>query len=207
MKKTRIASYLLAGKAASFPLSSTNSFADAATDFVLDMLTTKMTVLERSAPGIRVNSEHEAVTLSSDVIICNNPLPKTMNVVVTGAQQGQTLYLVASSDKDYSPYLALNSKLRIGINNQVFITVAQINNTPLPGDSGVITQATSAISIPVDLNKLAAAGLMNGDKFYLQAALFPTLSGPDMWNLATYSELDTIFVNNKSTSAYGACAN
>lgn len=215
MKKKRFASYLLAGKAATLPFAIGNAQADAYPAYT-DILTSKVSIIEQPATGVRlytISSSSSSSTYggsygstTGDAAVCSTAMPSVMNVVVTGVKQGDTLYLVASSTKDDQTYLSIDSRLRIGRTNQEIISAFRVGGTPLIGDDGsAMNGSTSALSIPVDLNKLKNAGLLNNGKFYLQAALFPTLTGANIWGQARISELDEISVSSAgcTSSTYG----
>ncbi len=214
MKKKRFASYLLAGKAATLPFAINSSHADVYPSYT-DILTSKVSLIEQPASGVKLMTISTSASSNSysstaysggnDAAVCNNPMPSVMNVVVTGVKQGDTIYLVAATDKDSAAYLAIDKRLRVGTTNQVIISAFRANGTPLIGDDGsAMNNSTTAISIPVDLNKLKNAGVLNNGRFYLQAALFPTLSGANVWAQARLSELDEISVGSAGCSTtYG----
>jgi hypothetical protein len=212
MKKKRFASYLLAGKAATLPFAINSSHADVY-PYYTDILTSKVSLIEQPTTGVKLMTiassassyspySSTAYSGGNDAAVCNNPMPSVMNVVITGVKQGDTIYLVAATDKDSPTYLAIDNRLRVGTTNQVIISAFRANGTPLIGDDGsAMNNSTTAISIPVDLNKLKNAGVLNNGRFYLQAALFPTLSGANVWAQARLSELDEVSVGSAGCSS------
>lgn len=213
MKKKRFASYLLAGKAATLPFAINSSHADVY-PYYTDILTSKVSLIEQPTTGVKLmtiassasSNPYSSTTYGggNDAAVCNNPMPSVMNVVVTGVKQGDTVYLVASQTKDSAPHLALDNRLRVGTDYKI-ITAFRIGGVGMPGDDGSMGKSTSAVSIPVDLNKLKNAGVLNNGTFYMQAALFPTLEGSNIWAQARMSELDEISVGSAGcSSTYGA---
>lgn len=219
MKKKRFASYLLAGKAATLPFAINSSHADVMPSYT-DVMTGKATLIEQPAPGVKLltistsassgstygGSTYGGSTYSGgDAAVCNAPLPAIMNVVVTGVKPGDNIYLVAASDKDAALMLAYDSRLRIGTTNQTVIAAFRISSSNLGGEESAMAGSISSVSIPVDMNKLQAKGLLTSGKFYLQAAMFPVLSGTGVFTQARFTELDEVSVSTAGCSTtYGS---
>lgn len=206
MKKKRFASYMLTGKVAAIPFMNTNSFADVVPSYT-EILSKNVSVIEIPATGIRLMATTTASTYGgTNASICSTTLPSTINVVVTGAHPGNTVYLAASSNKDDGAFQGLNSKIRVGSENFTVISSFTLANNPIQEEAGTFSQSTSPISIPVDIAKLQQKNLFANNKFYIQAVIFPSMEAESLWANARVSELDEIAVNTtgcSSTSAYG----
>lgn len=222
MKKKRFASYLLAGKAATLPFAINSAQADVTPSYT-DVMTGKATLIEQPAPGVKLLTISTSASSSStyggsaytggstyggggsDAAVCSAPLPSVMNVVVTGVKPGDNIYLVAAADKDAQLMLAYDSRLRIGTTKQTVIAAFRISGSDLGGmDNGAMAGSISSVSIPVDLNKLKSRGLLDAGKFYLQAAMFPVLSGTGIFTQARFTELDEVSVSSAGcSSTYG----
>ncbi|MBS4097293.1 MAG: hypothetical protein KGZ83_10720 [Sulfuricella sp.] len=212
MKKKRFASYLLAGKAATLPFAINNAQADAIPTYA-DVVTSKVSLIEQPATGVKLltvagsssSSTYGGSYSGGDAAVCSTSMPSVMNVVLTGVKQSDVIYLAASADKDASVHLAVDNRIRVGSTNLTVITAFRMGGTALPGDDGSLAQATSSVSIPVNLTKLKNSGMFSGGKFYLQAFLFPTLDGANIWAQARVSELDEIAVSTVGcSSTYGS---
>lgn len=214
MKKKRFASYLLAGKAATLPFAIGSSHADVTPSYT-DVMTGKATLIEQPAPGVKLLTISTSATSGStyggsaysggDAAVCSAPLPAVMNVVITGVKPGDNIYLVAASDKDAALMQAYDSRLRIGTTNQTVVAAFRISSSNLGGEEGSMAGSISSVSIPVDMNKLQAKGLFTSGKFYLQAAMFPVLTGTGVFTQARFTELDEVSVSTAGcSSTYGS---
>ncbi|MDP2852091.1 MAG: hypothetical protein Q8O23_01665, partial [Gallionella sp.] len=124
MKKTRFASYLLTGKAATLPFMINNSMADVA-PYYTELTSQNLSIIEQPATGVKLLTTTISASGSSygaDAQVCNAPLPGLMNVVITGVRPNDTVYLVASSDKDSPANLAISPKARIGTSNMALVS-------------------------------------------------------------------------------------
>ncbi len=205
MKKKRFASYMLTGKVAALPFIN-SSFADVVPSYT-EVLSKNVSVIEMPATGVRLMSTTAASTYGgSDASICSTTLPSTINIVVTGANPGNTVYLAASSNKDDGAFQSLNSKVRLGADNFTVISSFTLGNSPIQEEAGSFSQSTSPVSIPVDIAKLQQKNLFTHGKFYIQAVIFPSTDPEILWSKARISELDEIIVSGtvcSSTSTYG----
>ena len=211
MKKNRFASFLLTGKAATLPFMFNSSFADVVPTYT-DILSTTPSLIELPATGVRLYSTTVASNLGgssyggtakgTDAALCSTSLPTTMNIVITGAKPGDTVYLVASSNKDDGAYTALNAKIRVGNNDFSIVTSFALANSAIQESGGSYSKSTSPISIPIQLsnNSFIKKGI-----FYFQAVIFSTLDPLTMWTNARVSELDQITVSSAGCpSTYGS---
>ncbi len=211
MKKNRFASFLLTGKAATLPFMFNSSFADVVPSYT-DILSTSASLIELPATGVRLYSTTVASNLGgssyggtakgTDAALCSTSLPTTMNIVITGAKPGDTVYLVASSNKDDGAYTALNAKIRVGNNDFSIVTSFALANSAIQESGGSYSKSTSPISIPIQLsnNSFIKKGI-----FYFQAVIFSTLDPLTMWTNARVSELDQITVSSAGCpSTYGS---
>lgn len=206
MKKKRFASYMLTGKVAAIPFINNNSFADVTPSYT-EVLSKNVSVIEMPATGIRLMTTTTASTYGgTDASICSTTLPSTINIVVTGAHPGNTVYLAASSNKDDGAFHSLNSKIRVGSENFTVISSFSLANNPIQEEAGSFSQSISPISIPVDIAKLQQKNLFANGKFYIQAVIFASMDPETLWSNARISELDEIAVSTagcSSTSTYG----
>ncbi len=209
MKKKRFASFLLTGKAAASPLIINTSFADVVPLYT-EVLSTSVSIIEIPATGVRLNTTSVSAAASStysDAAICSTSMPATMNVVITGANPGNTVYLVASSNKDDGSFKSMSSKIRVGMHDFTIISSFSLSNSPIEENGGAFSKSISPISIPVDLNQLQQKNLFNNGTFYFQAVIFSTLDPSTMWASARFSELDQISVSSAGCpSTYGGSA-
>lgn len=217
MKKSRFASYLLTGKAATLPFMIGNSLADVMPTYT-ELLAQKASIIEVPANGVRLLTTTVSVSGSSygggsyggsgyDAQVCSSPVPGMMNVVITGVKTDEFVYLVASSDKDSPTNLAIHPSARIGTANMTLVSGFKFVGQESAADASSLKQAVSAVSVPVDMNKLQAKNLFAGGQFYLQAFIFPTLDPINVWQQARVSELDLISVSTAGcSSSYGGPA-
>lgn len=208
MKKKRFASYMLTGKVATLPFMINSSFADVVPTYT-EALSESVSVIETPATGVRLMTTTVSAGASStyggtDAAICSTSMPTTMNVVITGAHPGNTVFLVASSDKDDSFMQTVNPNIRVGTVNMTIVSSFSLGDNPITEEAGAFSQSTSPISIPVDLSKLQLKNLFTNGKFYLQAVIFSTMNQSTMWQTARVSELDEIVVGTAGCpSTYG----
>jgi hypothetical protein len=207
MKKKRFASYLLTGKAATLPFMINSSFADVVPSYT-QVLSANVSLIEMPATGVRLNTIAASSTYGgADAAICSTSVPQTMNIVITGAKPGDTVYLAASSNKDDGSLTGLSPKLRIGQQDFTIITSFSLNKSAIQEKAGNFSKSISPISIPVDLNKLQQSNLFNNGIFYFQAVIFSTGDSSTMWASARVSELDQISVSSTGCpSTYGGSA-
>lgn len=209
MKKSRFASYLLTGKAATLPFMINSSLADVTPTYT-ELLSQKASIIEVPATGVKLMTTTASVSGSSyggsgyDAQVCSSPLPGMMNVVITGVKTDEFVYLVASSDKDSPANLAIHPSARIGTSNMTLVSGFKFIGQEASADASSLAQAVSAVSVPVDMNKLKLKNLFTGGQFYLQAFIFPTLDPMTVWQQARVSELDAISVSSTGCSnSYG----
>lgn len=211
MKKTRFASYLLTGKAATLPFMINNSMADVA-PYYTELTSQNLSIIEQPATGVKLmtttisasGSSYGGQSYGADAQVCNAPLPGLMNVVITGVRPNDTVYLVASSDKDSPANLAISPKARIGTSNMALVSGLKFAAQETANEASSLAQTVSSVSVQVDMNKLKAKNLFTGGTFYLQAIIFPTLDPATLWQQARFSELDAISVSSAGCSnAYG----
>lgn len=221
MKKNRFASYLLTGKAATLPFMFNTSFADVVPSYT-DILSNRATLIEVPATGVRLysifkdNNNNNSSNLfggtsyggaDADAALCSTKLPSSMNIVITGAKPGDTVYLVASSNKEDGSFDSLSTKIRLGSKNFSVVTSFTLaRSTVLQENGGSYKNSTSPISIPVALSNNA---FVQGGTFYFQAVIFPNLNSSNLWQEALYTELDQITVStagcpSTSGSTYGS---
>lgn len=206
--KTRFASYLLTGKAATLPFMINNSMADV-TPYYTELTSQNLSIIEQPATGVKLLTTTISASSSSygggaDAQVCDSPLPAMMNVVITGVRPNDTVYLIASSDKDSSANLAVSPNARIGTANMTLVSGFKFNAQETANEASSLAQVLSSVSVQVDLNKLKAKNLFAGGTFYLQALIFPTLDPLTIWQQARFSELDAISVSSTGCSnAYG----
>jgi len=211
MKKNRFASFLLTGKAATLPFMFNSSFADVVPSYT-DILSTTPSLIELPATGVRLYTTTVASNLGgspyggtangTDAALCSTSLPTTMNIVITGTKPGDTVYLVASSNKDDGAYSTLNAKVRVGSQNFSIVTSFALTKSALQESGGSYSNSTSPISIPIAITNNA---FIKGGIFYFQAVIFSTLDPSTMWTTARVSELDQISVSSSGCpSTYGS---
>lgn len=195
MKRNRFASYLLTGKAATLPFMFNSSFADVVPSYT-DILSKSATLIEVPATGVRLYTVASNPSGSSyggtDAALCSTNLPSSMNIVITGAKPGDTVYLVASSNKDDGSFNSLSTKIRLGSQNFSVVTSFTLAKSIISENGGSYANATSPVSIPVALSNNA---FVKGGTFYFQAVIFPDLNSQNIWEKALYSELDQITVS------------
>lgn len=207
MKKTRFASYLLTGKAATLPFMINSSMADV-TPYYTELMSQNLSIIEQPATGVKLMTTTTSVSGSSyggqsygaDAQVCNAPLPGTMNVVITGVKPNDAVYLVASSDKDSPANLAVSPSARIGTANMTLVSGFKFNAQETANEAGSLAQTVSSVSVQVDMNKLQAKNLFANGTFYLQAIIFPTMEPGTLWQQARFSELDAISVSSAGCS-------
>jgi len=208
MKKTRFASYLLTGKAATLPFMINNSLADV-TPYYTELTSQTLSIIEQPATGVKLLTTTASASSSSyggavDAQVCDSTLPAMMNVVITGVRPNDTIYLVASSDKDSPANLAFSPNARIGTANMTLVSGFKFNAQETANEASSLVQTVSSVSVQVDMNKLQAKNLFAGGTFYLQAFVFSTLDPLTMWQQARFSELDAISVSSAGCSnTYG----
>lgn len=215
MKKTRFASYLLTGKAATLPFMINSSIADV-TPYYTELTSQQVNVIELPSNGVRLLSTTAAAPGDSYAVglsyagggtaaqICNAPLPGVMNVVVTGVRPNDAVYVVASTDKDSPENLNVSPQARIGTGNLTLVSGFKFSAQETANDASTLAQTVSAVSVQVDMNKLKAKNLLSGGVFYLQAIVFPSLEPGTIWQQAKFSELDAIAVSSAGCSnTYG----
>jgi hypothetical protein len=208
--RKRFASYLLTGKVAANPFLTSKAFADVTPTFS-ELTSSSVSVIEQPvANQVRLLTTTAGAPYGSAsgsaAYACSSPLPSTMNVVVTGLQTGEQVYLVASTAKDTGEFAALNSSIRVGNAHLTIIAAFTVNNATIAADASDITRLKSTATVPLDLNRLASHGfnVSNGSVFYLQAVAFPSVSDPvAFWAQARVSELDEIKVTTQGCSPYG----
>ncbi len=205
MKNKRFASYLLSGKVAAMPFFSNNSFADATPSYQ-ELLSENLSIIETPAEGVRLITT--TTTPSSyggaDAALCSTELPSTMNVVVTGVKPGDTVYLVASTNKDEGEFDFLSNQIRVGLENFTMVSSFTSDGKVYEEEAGDFEQSIRPISIPVDVTKLEENGLLESDKFYLQAVIYPSSGSELLLDQGRFSELDEIQVSTEGCpSTYG----
>jgi hypothetical protein len=214
MKKTRFASYLLTGKAATLPFMINSSMADV-TPYYTELMSQNLSIIEQPATGVKLMTTTAGVSGNSyggqsygaDAQLCNAPLPGVMNVVITGVKPNDTVYLVASSDKDSQANLAVSPQARIGTANMTLVSGFKFNAQETANEASSLTQTVSSVSVQVDMNKLQAKNLFTGGEFYLQAIIFPTIEPSTIWQQARFSELDKITVSSAGcANMYGSAS-
>lgn len=198
----KFSSLLLTGKTASLPFIVQQAQADVTPSYT-DILSANVSVIEMPISGkLQLNaiststsSTYGSTYSTYDAVLCSSSLPSSFSVVVTGAKQGDNIYLVASSDTGGYEYL--HPSIKVGKTNLAILASAAV---VVPAGS------TSAISIPINISALQQAGisLAKGGKFYLQALALPSGN----FENGRYSELDTISVGTFSSSGTysGACS-
>lgn len=209
MKKTRFASYLLTGKAATLPFMINSSMADV-TPYYTELTSQHLNIIEQPTTGVKLLSTTASAPSDSyggqsygggeAAQVCNAPLPGVMNVVITGVKPNDAVYLVASSDKDSPANLAVSPSARIGTANMTLVSGFKFNAQETASEAGSLAQTVSAVSVQVDMNKLQAKNLFAGGEFYLQAIIFPTMEAGSLWQQARFSELDKITVSSAGCS-------
>ncbi|MFA7240306.1 MAG: hypothetical protein WC091_09345 [Sulfuricellaceae bacterium] len=214
MKKTRFASYLLTGKAATLPFMINSSMADV-TPYYTELTSQHLNIIEQPTTGVKLLSTTASAPSDSyggqsygggeAAQLCNAPLPGVMNVVITGVKPNDTVYLVASSDKDSQANLAVSPQARIGTANMTLVSGFKFNAQETANEASSLAQTVSSVSVQVDMNKLQAKNLFAGGEFYLQAIIFPTVEPGTIWQQARFSELDKITVSSAGcTNMYGS---
>lgn len=212
MKKTRFASFLLTGKAATLPFMINNSLADVTPSYY-ELMSQNVNIIEMPSTGVRLLSTTASAPGNSyggqtyggggteAAQICSASLPGVMNVVVTGVRPNDSVFLVASTDKDDQKNLAVNPNARIGSANFTVVSGFKFNAQELGSEASNLAQTTSSVSVQVDMKKLQANHLFSGGTFYLQAFVFPTLDPDTVWQQVRISELDAVSVSS------AACTN
>ncbi|GAB1385702.1 hypothetical protein MASR1M59_08500 [Melaminivora sp.] len=196
--KKRFSTLLLTGKAATLPLLLQN--AQAMTPSYTQMVTSELTQVQMPADKVQLDSlggltrtpgmHGGAVSdLTGAATLCHNlGVPDQMSVVITGLQNGDSVYLFTATSTGGNENL--HPRMRIGNNGIQLITASAIQ---APSDSRV------SITVPVSLQTLRQQGynLTQGGRFYMQTVVFPAQQ--TSWTGARISELDEISVGNCST--------
>lgn len=212
MKKTRFASYLLTGKAATLPFMINSSMADV-TPYYTELTSQHLNIIEQPTTGVKLMTTTASAPSDSyggqsygggeAAQVCSAPLPGVMNVVITGVKPNDIVYLVASSDKDSQGNLAVSPQARIGTANMTLVSGFRFNAQEAQegaNEASSLAQTVSAVSVQVDMNKLQAKNLFANGTFYLQAIIFPTMEAGSLWQQARFSELDKITVSSAGCS-------
>ncbi len=217
-KKTftqRFSSYLYMGKAAALPVFLTPSVG-LAVDVDLGVMTgTTLHIIEKPATDLRLASDlyvgapdasayggGTAANVVFPSVGCSDAEPQVMNIVVTGIQHGDTVFLMSSRDKDVdwgSSFVGL----RIGADDMRLLAKFDFS-LPVEYSLGNFpAQASGVVSIPVNISDLS---LGVGETIYLQAATgVQTLNPATPWTNLRFSELDKIVtIEDCSNSAYGS---
>ncbi|MDP2793531.1 MAG: hypothetical protein Q8O25_05520 [Sulfurisoma sp.] len=202
MAKMRFSRLLLAGKAATLPLLIGQVKAATVTPGYSDMISTNLSIIEMpSGDGIQLNS------ITSDAGIATSPygtssyaasmctnfsLPSNMSMVVTGVMPGDTVYVVAASDKNDSLHIQADSRLTVGRQNLTILGIVGSAGSQIPFSASQIRS-----SIVLDVSSSSLTRLAVGGRFYIQAVV---ASGTGQFR---FSELDEIAVGTCQASTYG----
>ncbi len=206
MKKIRFASLLLTGKVATLPILIGQAKAQVV-PLATELLSSDLRVIEMPAsngnggPGIRLQSiaaDSNYTPSNYAAFLCNNGLPTTTTVVVTGLSTGDTVVLAAARNKNDPFHTALDPRLTVGTQGLTVLGTTSIGGG-LAGLPGVLTPAKGIASFTITSATLTALAANN--RFYLQAAVIP--AGAPSVAAWRFSELDEIIVGNCNTNAYG----
>ncbi|WP_374348962.1 hypothetical protein [Chitinimonas sp.] len=202
--KKRFASYLLLGKAASLP-----ALAAIPPDYN-DFTTTKLTLLEIPSGSVALSQGGPYGAGGGATVCVGGGIPEKMSVVVTGVRPGDTVWVLASQDKDDVNLQGLSQDLHIGLNGVTMASVFSHQQATALAQASVPGEQVSAVTVSIKLNDLAARGisLKAGSKFYMQAVIEPQGqsggSGAAYWKALRYSELDEITISaSGGSSSYG----
>lgn len=208
MKRNRFASLLLTGKVATLPLlisqaraDVTPSYQDVVVPFDATGQTNVLQVIELpfGSAAVKLQSiatdSNYAGGSSYAAFLCNNLTPpSTMNIAVAGVQPGDTVYLVAASNKNDPANLALDSRLTIGAQGLTILGSA----TMAPQSAGDLSSVRMTAMFATDTSKIT--NLAHGGAVYLQAVTIPPGASVANWRV---SELDEIGVGTCTTTSYG----
>lgn len=207
----KFASFLLTGKAAVLPFSISHSQADVLPSYY-ELTSTNVNIMEMPVTGaVRLLTtttpagSSSSYGSSSSAMLCNTAptSPTTLNVVVTGLKNGDTVFLAASTSKDSSALLALSPNMRVGMDNLVSTAGVTFNSASAQAGTTINSQdGTGTMTVPIDLRILQGRNyaFTENSKFYIQAvAVAPGAS----WGGARYSELDEVIVSSQACSTYG----
>lgn len=189
-------SMLLMGKVATLPMLISQAHADV-TPTYQDVTSTQLSLIE-----LPQTNQLRLVSLTADAanqsssyasaILCTNPMPSSMSVVVTGVNPGESVYLFASTDKNYSGHTSLNPRASIGATNLALLGISGL----APSSP---TSIKAAVSIPVSL--ASNPDLTSASSFYMQAIIVPPgATSPASWR---FTELDEVRKGTVSTNSYG----
>jgi hypothetical protein len=191
-------SMLLMGKVATLPMLVSQAHADV-TPVYSDITSSEITLIELPQTNqvrllsLTADAANVPSSYSSAAILCSNPMPATMSVVVTGVNPGDSVFVVASSDKNFSGHTALNPRATIGASNLAIVGASKLDNV------SVASGTRAAITVPVDLGAIPT--LTAASSFYMQALVIPeNAASPSSWR---FSELDEIRKGVSATNSYG----
>ncbi len=195
--KKKYSALLLTGKAATLPF--LTQPAQAYTPSFTDALSKQVSQIEVPIAGqVVLNSlgtdvYNGSVTLCSDTSVTND-----LSVVITGLKNKDSVYLLAATSLGGLEFY--DKRIKIGSENQL---------TQQLGTVGAVEGATIAMSVPLDLKKIAKTGpnTTAGSKFYLQTLVFGDnaigATGIN-WDQVRVSEVDVVSVGTCSTyGTYG----
>ncbi len=185
-----------------------SNFADVVPSYT-DILSSSTSLIEVPTTSVRLYTTTVASNLGgsssggTDAALCSTNLPTSMNIAITSAKLGDTVYLVASSNKNDDSFTSLSPKIKFGSQNFSIVTAFTMSKNSIEKESGgSYANSTFPISIPVALSNNA---FVKGGTFYFQAVIFPALPPNTQWTNARFSELDQISISSAGcTSTSGS---
>lgn len=199
--KKRFASLLIGGKAAAMPFfipsPAAASFSEAIFSSGLHLVEHGTGITMISEMGEAPDANGYGGTTAAQICATGANAADTLNVVVTGVSSGETVYLMASQDKDNNQLASFFPGWRLGNTNLRFLAAFDYQTSVIVSDAGNLHNAVGAVSVPVDLAQL---NLIEGERIYLQAAVGNRTPDGNFANIR-FSELDQVEVS--ANSCYG----
>ena len=192
----KFASYFITGKAATLQLLTSQVSAQS---IPIEALSEPAVHITQSGDRVSVLDNFNPVSVAANIVThCTVGPPNTMNILVPGIQAGDLVFITSADDTDYSGFLSIDPRFRIGRTNlRVLASFKLGQNTSVPMDAqfqpGGITlsSAIQTLSAPVNL------GLFPQQAFYMQAVV---VRANGQWD---FSELDRIERVAQHCDTYG----
>lgn len=192
----------MTGKAATLPFVTHNSLADN-----LDMLelvsSDPFHLVQTPSDNIQLVNSTEEGSVAARILIpgeeCETTPPKVMNVVLTGLQAGDEVYL-ASAD-DTGGYEDIDPEFKIGQTNLRILANFAIKSVEdfghifdFPYEEVNLTKATHTMSVPINLKPFDKK-----EEFYLQALVIRN----NKWIFSELDKIERVVQDCSDTDPYG----
>lgn len=200
--KKKFASFLITGKAATLPFVTHNSSADN-----LDMLELvsgdQFHLVQTPNDNIQLVNSTEEGSVAARILIpgegCETSPPKIMNVVLTGLQAGDEVYLAAADDT--GGYEDIDPAFKIGQTNLTILANFVVKPMEdfgrifdFPYKDVNLTKATHTLSVPVNLKPFD-----DKEEFYLQALVVRK----NQWIFSELDRIEPVVQDCSDTDPYG----